>query len=81
MHVAASNRRKFASHKSHVTPGVVCWQVRIRDDDQSLAHFALAVKGAGWTDPDAIPLMVMQSMLGSYQKSAGGGVNLGYAHA
>jgi len=31
-------------------------------------------EGAAGTDPGAIPLMVMQSMLGSYQKAAGGGV-------
>lgn len=51
--------------------------VRIRDDDFPLAHFALAVKGASWTDPDSVALMVMHSMLGSYSRSAGGGTSLG----
>eukprot|EP00897_Mesotaenium_endlicherianum_P003888 jgi/Mesen1/3527/ME000197S02544 len=52
-------------------------EVRIRDDDLPLAHFAIAVQGAPWSDPDAIPLMVMQAMLGSWNKNAGAGVNSG----
>ena len=34
--------------------------VRIRDPDQPSLQFAVAFKGASWTDPDSIPLMVMQ---------------------
>lgn len=52
-------------------------QVRIRDDDVPLAHFAVAVKGAAWTDPDSIALMVMQTMLGAWNKSAGAGKHMG----
>ncbi|KAL3680175.1 hypothetical protein R1sor_023131 [Riccia sorocarpa] len=52
-------------------------EVRIRDDDVPLAYFAVAVKGAAWTDPDSIPLMVMQTMLGSWNKSAGAGKHMG----
>jgi len=47
------------------------------DDDIPLAQFAIAFNGASWTDPDSIPLMVMQSMLGSWNKSAGGGKHMG----
>jgi hypothetical protein len=42
-----------------------------------LAHFAVAFNGASWTDPDSIALMVMQTMLGSWNKSAGGGKHMG----
>ncbi|GBG76521.1 hypothetical protein CBR_g22269 [Chara braunii] len=52
-------------------------EVRIRDDDMPLCHFAVAVKGAAWTDPDSIPLMVMQSMLGAWNKNAGAGKHMG----
>jgi processing peptidase subunit beta len=52
-------------------------EVRIRDDDVPLAHFAVAVKGAAWTDPDSIALMVMQTMLGAWNKSAGAGKHMG----
>jgi processing peptidase subunit beta len=43
-----------------------------------LAHFAVAVKGAAWTDPDSIALMVMQTMLGGWNKSASAGKHMGY---
>lgn len=52
-------------------------QVRIIDDDIPLAQFAVAFEGASWTDPDSIALMVMQAMLGSWNKSAGGGKHIG----
>lgn len=52
-------------------------QVRIIDDDIPLAQFAVAFNGASWTDPDSIPLMVMQAILGSWNKNAGGGKHMG----
>ncbi|XP_008792725.1 probable mitochondrial-processing peptidase subunit beta, mitochondrial [Phoenix dactylifera] len=52
-------------------------EVRIIDDDLPLAQFAVAFSGASWTDPDSIALMVMQSMLGSWNKGAGGGKHMG----
>ncbi|KAL5725845.1 mitochondrial processing peptidase [Ranunculus cassubicifolius] len=52
-------------------------EVRIVDDDVPLAQFAVAFNGASWTDPDSIALMVMQAMLGSWNKSAGGGKHMG----
>lgn len=54
------------------------FQVRIIDDDIPLAQFAVAFQGASWTDPDSIALMVMQSMLGSWNKNAGGGKHMGW---
>ncbi|KAG8662384.1 hypothetical protein MANES_01G097600v8 [Manihot esculenta] len=52
-------------------------EVRIIDDDVPLAQFAVAFEGASWTDPDSIALMVMQAMLGSWNKNAGGGKHMG----
>ncbi|MQL75522.1 hypothetical protein Taro_007909 [Colocasia esculenta] len=52
-------------------------EVRVIDDDIPLAQFAVAFNGASWTDPDSIALMVMQSMLGSWNKNAGGGKHMG----
>lgn len=52
-------------------------EVRMIDDDIPLAQFAVAFNGASWTDPDSVALMVMQTMLGSWNKSAGGGKNTG----
>jgi len=48
------------------------------DDDIPLAQFAVAFEGAAWTDPDSVALMVMQAMLGSWNKSTGGGKHMGY---
>lgn len=54
-------------------------EVRMIDDDIPLAQFAVAFEGASWTDPDSIALMVMQSMLGSWNKGVGGGKHMGSA--
>eukprot|EP00227_Mantoniella_beaufortii_P007609 CAMPEP_0197592636 /NCGR_PEP_ID=MMETSP1326-20131121/15199_1 /TAXON_ID=1155430 /ORGANISM="Genus nov. species nov., Strain RCC2288" /LENGTH=502 /DNA_ID=CAMNT_0043158357 /DNA_START=31 /DNA_END=1539 /DNA_ORIENTATION=+ len=46
--------------------------VRIRDDDMTTTSFCVAFQGASWTSPDAVPLMVMQAMLGSWDKHSPG---------
>ena len=50
--------------------------MRIRDPDMSLLHFAVAFKGVSWADADSIPLMIMQQMLGGWNKNAGAGNNM-----
>lgn len=52
-------------------------EVRLRDPDLPLVQLAIAFKGASWTDPDSIPLMVMQTMLGSWDKSSSAGGEMG----
>ena len=47
--------------------------MRINDPDLDTCHLAIAFRGAGWTDPDCVPLMVMQTILGSWDKSVGAG--------
>ena len=37
--------------------------VRIREPDMPNIHFAVAFKGASWSDPDSVALMVMQVAL------------------
>jgi len=49
--------------------------VRVRDDDMPFAHIAFAVEGCGWTNPDNIPLMIANTMIGSWDRSMGGGAN------
>ena len=46
-------------------------EVRIRDPDLPTLQFAVAFKGASWTDPDSVALMIMQQMLGSWNKASG----------
>lgn len=50
-------------------------EVRIRDPEQPALHVALAFKGASWADPDAVPLMVIQTLLGSWEKNSGAGAD------
>ena len=49
--------------------------VRVRDDSMPLAHVAIAVEGCGWTNPDNIPLMVANTLIGNWDRSMGGGAN------
>jgi len=48
-------------------------EVRVRDDSMPFAHVAIAVEGCGWTNPDNIPLMVANTLVGSWDRSMGGG--------
>jgi len=45
--------------------------IRIKFDSDNTANIALAFEGASWTSPYAFPLMLMQTMLGSYDRLAG----------
>lgn len=50
--------------------------VRIKFDSDDTAHVAVAFEGASWTSEYAFPLMLMQSMLGSYDRNMGQGKNV-----
>jgi len=49
--------------------------IRVRYDDMPLAHVALSFPIGGWKDPDNFPLLLIQSMLGSWNKASTGGVH------
>ncbi|KAK3804120.1 hypothetical protein RRG08_047198 [Elysia crispata] len=51
-------------------------ELRVRDDLMPLAHVAIAVEGCGWTNPDNLALMVANTLIGSWDRSHGGGSNL-----
>jgi processing peptidase subunit beta len=65
----ASTSQLVAAAPAHFTGS----EVRIRDPDMARLHFAVAFKGASWGDRDAVPLMVLQSMLGAWDKNGGAG--------
>lgn len=44
-------------------------EIRVRDDSLPLAHVAIAVEGASWTDPDTLTLMVASTLLGAWDRS------------
>lgn len=65
--VASAQTSKSAMKKAKFTGS----ELRIRDDKSPLAHIAIAVEGASWTSPDYFPLLVMQSIIGSWDRSLG----------
>ena len=48
----------------------------VKFDSDNTAHVALAFEGASWTSEYAFPLMLMQTMLGSYDRASGMGKNV-----
>lgn len=59
-------------HNATVTAGS---EVRVRDDDMPLAYMAIAVQGCGWDNPDNIPLMIANTIVGNWDRTHGGGMN------
>ncbi|CAB3386497.1 Hypothetical predicted protein [Cloeon dipterum] len=48
-------------------------EIRVRDDSMPLAHIAVAVESCGWANPDSIPLMVANTIIGAWDRSQGAG--------
>lgn len=51
-------------------------EVRVRDDTIPLAHIAIAVEGCGWANQDNFPLMIANTLIGTWDRSQGSGTNL-----
>lgn len=49
---------------------------RIRYDSMGEAHIALAFQGASWTSEYSFPLMLMQTILGSWNRASAAGRNI-----
>jgi len=49
--------------------------LRYRDDSMPFVYGAIAVEGAGWENPDNIPLMIANTLIGTWDRSHGIGVN------
>ena len=50
--------------------------MRQADADVSEAHVSVAFEGTSWTDPEAYSLMVIQSMLGTWDRLSGAGAKV-----
>lgn len=46
-------------------------EVRIRDDTKATAHIAIGFEGVPFSSPDYYPMMVMQSIIGNWDRSLG----------
>jgi len=51
-------------------------EIRARDDDMPLAHCAIAVEGPGAESGDNVALSVASTLIGSWDRTYGGGKNL-----
>merc|ERR1711943_8249 len=49
---------------------------RFEDPDATDVHFAMAFPTVGWSDPTSVTFMVMQSLLGSWDRGSGAGKNV-----
>jgi len=50
--------------------------VSLRDDSIPGSHIAVAVESVGWSHPDYYTFLVIQSLIGAWDKNLGGGKNL-----
>uniref|UniRef100_A0A0N5A9C5 Mitochondrial-processing peptidase subunit beta n=1 Tax=Syphacia muris TaxID=451379 RepID=A0A0N5A9C5_9BILA len=48
---------------------------KLNDDRMEMVYGALAVEGCSWTDPDNIPLMVANTIVGQWDRTHGTGIN------
>ena len=51
-------------------------EIKIRNDDHPTTQVAIGVEGVGWTHPDHFTMLLIQVLLGSWDKTIGGGANL-----
>jgi len=58
-------------------PKFVGSEVRIRDDTMQHAHIALAVEGVGHKHPDYWTMLVMQAIVGNWDRALGSAPHLG----
>ena len=49
----------------------LCVDILVQNDAIGLTHVVVAVQGVGWAHPDALTLMVMQSIVGAWDRNAG----------
>jgi processing peptidase subunit beta len=69
---SANNKPANFQHPGSFTGSMVT----IRDDEMPEAHVTVAFESVGWSNPDFFTFMVLQSILGAWDKSLGGGKNL-----
>lgn len=49
---------------------------RLCDESMPLVHAALAVEGCGWMNPESLPLLIANILIGNWDRSHGSGGNL-----
>lgn len=64
------------NNKLKVKANFVGSDCRIKNDDLPLAHVALGFEGLSWTDGNSFPLLVMQTLMGSWERTSSAGANM-----
>ncbi len=59
------------SHHHHTNPLTTPTGGRVQSAEETEAHVALAFRGAAWTSEFAFPLMVLQTILGCWDRASG----------
>ncbi|KAJ3402161.1 hypothetical protein CcCBS67573_g05476 [Chytriomyces confervae] len=65
-----------ASRPTLAKPTFIGSDLRARYDDHPTAHLAFAVEGVSWSSPDFWPLLVTQSVIGSWDRALGAAPHL-----
>jgi len=50
--------------------------LNVRNDDDEFQHIAVAVRSVGWSHPDFFVFMLLQTLIGNWDKSLGGANNM-----
>lgn len=58
-------------------PHFIGSELSVRDDPRELAYVAVAFEGKSWTAPECVPIMLMQQILGSWDRTSAAGINHG----
>ncbi|KAG8182104.1 hypothetical protein JTE90_018375 [Oedothorax gibbosus] len=83
-HLVQFAEEYFGSLKSHGADGAdflePCTftgsESRLVDSTMPLVHAALAVEGCGWSNPESIPLLIANILIGNWDRSHGSGGNI-----
>ena len=69
--IPADNSAPSASELAAKDPAyLVGSDVRIRNDDMNEAHIAIAWESCGWSHPDAVAFIVLQALVGNYERDS-----------
>ncbi|GAA5942818.1 mitochondrial processing peptidase [Sporobolomyces koalae] len=67
----SSSPIKLGSSSNKTKPAFIGSEVKIRDDTLPTCNVAIAVEGVSWSSPDYYPMLVMQSIMGNWDRSLG----------
>ena len=66
-----------AAHEPALEPvRFVGSDIRVKEDDLPQAHVAIAFEGFSWTSEHSFPLLIMQTLIGQWDRTSGAGMNM-----